>query len=279
MTSLLFVSSCRREKNRALTWINRTCRGFSDERLRTVSLALASQCPRIVSKRFLPRAPSPSSARRRARHRLGVPCSKIFSAAGFLARSTWSTRATTRSRESAPSNPTTRCRKRPTSSLSRCRRLRYPMRLPPPRAKAPQSASSLPQGSAMAPARSPMPARRTPAPPACAWSAPIVSACWCLAQSSMRASRRRRRRPAILRSSRNPAPSRLDWCNGLPAVASAFPPSSRSAIASTWTSPTCSITSLWIAARGPSYSISNWSRTRANSCRRRAPRHAPSRCW
>ena len=118
--------------------------------------ALASPCPRIVSKRFSPRAPSPSSARRRARHRRGAPCSKIFSAAGFLALSTWSIRATTKSRAFAPSNPMTPCRRRPMSSLSRCRRPRCPMRLPPPRAKAPQSASSLPQGSAMAPARSPM---------------------------------------------------------------------------------------------------------------------------
>ncbi len=50
-------------------------------------------------------------------------------------------------------------------------------------------------------------ADRPRAPPACVWSAPIASACWCRRRISMRASRRGCRRRAISPSSRNPAPS------------------------------------------------------------------------
>src|SRR5262249_42889771 len=41
--TLLVVSSCRREESRALTWINKARRGFPDERLQAIPLALASQ--------------------------------------------------------------------------------------------------------------------------------------------------------------------------------------------------------------------------------------------
>jgi acyl-CoA synthetase (NDP forming) len=58
----------------------------------------------------------------------------------------------------------------------------------------------------------------------------------------------RLRRPASSRGSRNRVRSPPVWCNGPPAAASDFPPSSPSATASTWASPTGSCSKIMVGS-------------------------------
>ena len=128
-----------------------------------------------------------------------------------------------------------RCRHRGAAAGGSCRGCRGGAQ----RARRPAS-SSLP-GLVMGPVRWPNSARRTPAPPACAWSAPIVWACWCRGakfNASFAASSPLPGDLALISQSGAIAAGLVEWAAGL--AASAFPPSSLSATASTSISPTCS---------------------------------------
>ena len=99
------------------------------------------------------------------------------------------------------------------------------------------------------------------------------------AQSSMRASRRGCRRPGDLAliSQSGAIVGRHDRMGGRPRRSASPPSFSIGDQLDVDFGDLLDLLRRWIAAPAPSCSISSRSRTRASSCRRRVPRHAPSR--